>query len=729
MTSKQFNASFASALERLLDVCILTLVTISFVALAGTGKLDVISLAAVSSAILLRVYFLLRSIERQIAVVTTTKLTIAYAFIYAIDFLALSRNFISATVHLVLFLLVVKLFSVHRDRDRMYLTVISFLMLLAAAILTIDAFYLLAFIVFSSVAIATFIVMEMRRSMQSSQTVITGTKIRLARSVTGTAFVLIVAILLFTPFLFFALPRVSAGRLSQFAQQNAFTTGFGDEVTLGQIGRIQQSDAVVMRAQFDRTPPSDLKWHGTTLMNFDGRRWFNRRTEERTIFFRGSIDNTVNLLGPQARLFLDGVTNSDLVRGVGGLRNRAAQYLSFHVNLEPIGANLFFYPSRLVSIRGVASRDYLLNSNAVLTYRDEVANVVRSYSGVSLIGKPGTSDASEAMDGRMVPYLELPTMDQRVSDLAHKITSDKNTPYFKAEALESYLRTNFGYTLEMQASSDPISFFLFERKKGHCEYFASAMAVMLRTIGIPSRMVNGFRNGERSEITGSYLIRARDAHSWVEAFIPGRGWVEFDPTPSGDPPPKTFWSRVNLYIDAAREFWADWIINYDFSHQNVLAEITAVSARKTITSAWHALEQESWGFIARMQNWLSRGRQSGKYEGAPSKRTLLLLSIATTLALVGFWLRRRACRLAKLPSENVASLWLQRLIKRMARKGFVKAPAQTVTSWATSVDDELLRPKLEQFVHEYEKARFGSSQESAGRLPELYQEVEEVLKS
>jgi hypothetical protein len=253
------------------------------------------------------------------------------------------------------------------------------------------------------------------------------------------------------------------------------------------------------------------------------------------------------------------------------------------------------------------------------------------------------------------------------------------------------------------------------------------MAVMLRAIGIPSRIVNGFRNGERSDITGSYLIRARDAHSWVEAFIPGRGWVEFDPTPTGDPPPKTFWSRVNLYVDAAREFWGDWVINYDFGHQNVLAELTTTNVRSTLASAWRAMDRRYWRLIGTIQSWVQRSTHPESF--AVSGNTSLFVStVAISLAAVGLWFRRRRRTRTSLAPENAASVWLQRLLKRMARKGFAKAPAQTATSWASTVHHEPLRAKLQEFVREYEKARFGTSQESAERLPALYEEIEEVLK-
>jgi len=100
------------------------------------------------------------------------------------------------------------------------------------------------------------------------------------------------------------------------------------------------------------------------------------------------------------------------------------------------------------------------------------------------------------------------------------------------------LRHHYRYTLHLPttAPKDPLANFLFERKEGHCEYFASAMAVMLRSLAIPSRVVNGFRGGEFNDLNGQYVVRASDAHSWVEAYFPGHGWVGFDPTPASSLP-------------------------------------------------------------------------------------------------------------------------------------------------------------------------------------------------
>jgi len=131
-------------------------------------------------------------------------------------------------------------------------------------------------------------------------------------------------------------------------------------------------------------------------------------------------------------------------------------------------------------------------------------------------------------------YLQLPeNLDPRIPQLARKITATADNSYDKSIVLESYLRRNFGYTLNLSGKpgADPLAQFLFVTKAGHCEYFASAMAVMLRTLGIPSREVNGFLPGQFNDLAGDYIVRGSDAHSWVEAYFPGSGWITFDPTP------------------------------------------------------------------------------------------------------------------------------------------------------------------------------------------------------
>jgi hypothetical protein len=117
------------------------------------------------------------------------------------------------------------------------------------------------------------------------------------------------------------------------------------------------------------------------------------------------------------------------------------------------------------------------------------------------------------------------------------------------------------------------------------------MAVMLRTLHIPSRIVTGFRGGEFNDLTGQYVVRASDAHSWVEAYFPGSGWVSFDPTPAGSLPARTGWSRMQLYLDAAASFWREWIINYDASHQRALGKDATTNSRHFLDEARRWIER------------------------------------------------------------------------------------------------------------------------------------------
>ena len=142
-------------------------------------------------------------------------------------------------------------------------------------------------------------------------------------------------------------------------------------------------------------------------------------------------------------------------------------------------------------------------------------------------------------------HLLLPQVDRRMIELARSLDRGGSTTD-RARVFERYLRTNFSYTTDLlkEEVSDPLAHFLFDRKAGHCEYFASAMAVMLRVVHIPSRVVTGFQSGAYNPITGWHVLRASDAHSWVEAWIPGQGWVTFDPTPPGGSPSGKPWTTL-----------------------------------------------------------------------------------------------------------------------------------------------------------------------------------------
>jgi transglutaminase-like putative cysteine protease len=723
------------AIVRYFELSLFAMVATGFLVLAGTGKLDMFSMIVVGIALLLRARQIYWGGRFLISERMTTRLTLAYVVFYLADFWMLSRDFVQATVHLVLLVMVTKLFSVHRERDNVYLAVISFLMVLAAAILTVDTLFLAEFCLYLLLAVSTFVSMEIRRSMRSASRqnengqvrVLEGARVsgRVAKSLGRTAAVLLTGTLLLAAIMFFILPRYSGGYLSEYAVNNEFVSGFGDDVQLGQIGEIQRADNLVMHVQFDpgELPPDEMKWRGVALSLFDGHRWYNQAPVST---WRLPPDAKLQLDLPPLVQYIQGTTEDR-----GGLR---AQRLHYRVIMEPIGSRAFFLLSMPIWLKS-ETRGYSIDSLGSV-YSSSYRKPIGAYEGESEITQPGleakqalVSDIPIANSSR---YLNLPMLDPRIPQLAREITVEKQSAYARAAAIEQYLKTNYQYSLEMytEPGADPLAYFLFTRKKGHCEYFASAMAVMLRTLHIPSRIINGFRGGEYNDVSGSWVIRGRDAHSWVEAYIPGFGWTEFDPTPSAGAPPKPQGiGRIALYLDAMREFWREWIINYDFGHQETLGTSLALRLRRKFDQvrSWIRIQYETMLESARHAERSVR-RQPMRW----SLQGVLLIALFGLAGLapiaLRWWKRMRAARNTLQAPRTAATVWYERMLHLLKRHGVEHTAAQTPEEVRRSVREPQLRTRVTRFTEHYERARFGGSAEDAVKLPELYEELEEEVK-
>ena len=166
----------------------------------------------------------------------------------------------------------------------------------------------------------------------------------------------------------------------------------------------------------------------------------------------------------------------------------------------------------------------------------------RSYrvvSSISVADAPSLRSASREYPSWIsATYLQLPdTVTQRTRDLAHQIVTEAKavTVYDQAQAITTWLRRNMTYDLSIAAppsDAEPVDWFLFELKRGYCNYYASAEVVLLRSLGIPARMSVGFTQGELEFESGLYRVIERNAHAWPEVFFPDYGWVEFEPTAS-----------------------------------------------------------------------------------------------------------------------------------------------------------------------------------------------------
>ena len=713
-------APLQRAIDHYFEVAIYLLVITGFSMLAATGGLDMLSMVVVGGAFIVRGYFLARRRKLVISDRWTTPLSLAYLLFFTVDYFLFSRGFLPATVHLALFGVVIRMFSVRRERDYITLSILAFLMVLASAVLTVNSIFLFSFAAFMLMAVLTFVLMEMRRSGQSANIVARYSADpqehrRFAFALARVAPLLMVMILLGGAMLFFLIPRISAGYLGGYAFGNDLSSGFSEHVRLGQIGEIQQSNAIVMHVQIDgdATGEYELHWRGISLANFDGHSWSN--PPEQFILQRAADDSF------------------PLPRSLGAMRYGNAllpreRLIHYRVLMEPIGTNVFFLAPWARSIRG----DYRLLAGDLggAVYDFDPRHSVSRYEATSDLATALPRELRTA--GQNYPsaiaetFLSLPPLDPRIGQLAAEITKSGQNSFDKAAAIDTYLRTHYAYTLQLprRAEQDPIADFLFVRKQGHCEYFASAMAVMLRTIGIPSRVVNGFRSDEFNDVTDNYIIRAKNAHSWVEAYFPGYGWQMFDPTPGGGGGTPQGWARVGLYVDAMASFWRDWVVSYDSTHQFILGQ-TAINGTRGLWEKSRGWAREKY---ISMLHWA--GRNQNRVEHAPARWAVvgagvavLLLLLANLGRLVG-WVHERWVRAHPDKSpEQAAAMWYRKMAHAVARRGVEKTPGQTPQEFVKRIPDARLREPVSRFTAVYESARFGNSVDDAQRLPELYEEV------
>ena len=185
-------------------------------------------------------------------------------------------------------------------------------------------------------------------------------------------------------------------------------------------------------------------------------------------------------------------------------------------------------------------------------------------------GRGPTARPAPPLDAAQLErYLQLPVLAPAIPALARQVAGRSQTPAEIAGRVEAFLRTQFRYTLDIERVSqlDPLQEFLFVRRAGHCEYFAAAMAVMLRSLGVPARVVNGFQRGEWNPYGQYYIVRYYDAHSWVEAFLPDVGWVTFDPTPRATVDRRGSRTPAFLYLDSLRLQWHRYVVNWTLRDQ------------------------------------------------------------------------------------------------------------------------------------------------------------------
>ncbi|MCC6452862.1 MAG: DUF4129 domain-containing protein, partial [Acidobacteria bacterium] len=394
-----------------------------------------------------------------------------------------------------------------------------------------------------------------------------------------------------------------------------------------------------------------------------------------------------------------------------------AQLVEQEIYLEPIDTPVLFGQTKIVEVA----------SGFPALYRDGYDSLAyprtgerSSYTVVSDISRPTAEELRTdiAPYGHDVErYLELPeSYDKRIFSLAQEITSNAHNRYDKAIAVRDYLRANLGYTLEMKAGgNEPLTDFLFNVREGHCEYFATAMAIMLRTQGVATRVVNGFHGGDYNNASGVTVVRQRNAHSWVEVYFPKEDqWVTFDPTPAAGRDLNSggfvgFTGQISKYLDALETVWIQYFVAFDSHGQAAISKGLRSSASE-VNSATSAFFAEAARSLA---EWWSDIRGDSGQDARLWAIAYFLL--AAFIAIAGFILIRRTARfltkrggiwrrrfLGVNAAHPDADAILNELTELLARKGYVRAAGQTPLEFALG----LPYPEAEGITTLYNRIRF-----------------------
>lgn len=346
---------------------------------------------------------------------------------------------------------------------------------------------------------------------------------------------------------FVAFPRVSRGWAGRGETMATSVAGFSDNISLGEHGStIHANPEIVLRVEFPDGPPQSLlslHWRGRSYDRFDGIRWSRS----------------------------DGVRPSSAP--VEWYRERwGAELLTQRIYGAPLDVRVLFALHPLISVEADSRIQPMFDNVGDFFYWGSYTPI---YTARSALGSPPPDSLRRANSGFMPDrsrYLQLPRLPDRIGALADSLTRDQDNRYDKVRAVESWLKSDFGYTRELPRTVGETSLdhFLFERREGHCEYFSSAMVVLLRSVGIHARNVNGFLGGRWNDFGGYLAVTQNEAHSWVEVWFPGYGWVQFDPTPGGSSSvgATAEWSWPGrVFLDGLQHRWSKWVLDYSFDDQ------------------------------------------------------------------------------------------------------------------------------------------------------------------
>ncbi|OYT73229.1 MAG: hypothetical protein CFK52_02900 [Chloracidobacterium sp. CP2_5A] len=646
-------------IEKFFKATSYALVTGGFLTLALTGRVDAVTCILYALA-LVASWFADRPGSRlQISERVANWCVLAYLPLAILDFRYLSGSWVAPLIHFTLFVSVFKLFQIKRDRDWVFLYLLAVFEMLLAAGLTIDALFLALLFGFTLTGLAALQAFEIVRTRRAARTATRTTTFsydgRRAQAesrpvgyLLAMTFAMALLIGALSAPMFFILPRWNTGLLAQSFSEDTALTGFSDlSISLGSVESIKTDERVALRARVGAPLPPNRHWRGMVMTRFDGREW--TRPESSRRFAISQQDG---------RYILD--------------ERRPGPLTMQTLYVEPMTTGALFHcgePWFATGLRGL-SRD-----STGTFYRAERGTRLSYVIAADLTETPEEQLRADPLrydERARATFLQLPaTFDRRIAQLAREVAAAATNGYDQARAIEQYLKTRYFYTLNLERGDepDPIADFLFETRRGHCEYFASAMALMCRSLGLATRLAGGYHLGEYNEVNQTYIVRQSDAHAWVEVYFPQTGaWVEFDPTPAAAATASAnasgWLASARRYIDALRMFYIDYVIAYDAQRQRALArDAGSVAAQYQAATQQYASRYRRFfrDWVETHADWLREILEDRQL--AQSIIAWALAAGAAMLALGGYLFWRRIRRTPRLLFERWWLEWLAPLLR------------------------------------------------------------------
>ncbi len=419
---------------------------------------------------------------------------------------------------LLLILAGVKFLGTRTPRDILQIYLLGLLLLVAAAVWRFDLLYGALFALETALLISGLLFLF---AAQEGEKI----PLALARRLAFLGVLTTLGVFVLTAFYFLFLPRPQYTLFSgPFG--STVRTGLSDRVAPGEIAALQEDPSVAFRVRWLSGPrPARPYFRVYVYGNYHRGVW--------TALRKGRGGGPRSLPGPRARVEI-----------LPQVETRAL----------PVPG----YPLEVETVRGPVAEP---GPEGTVVLKREVLEP--SLWRLTVVLTPFFPAESPPEDFLRVPRRIRLSLKRLAEGLR------RSDPLETARAVEAFLRRNYTYTLSPgPPSGDPLLWFLFSSHRGHCEYFATAMVFLLRTLGIPARVVGGYAGGQWNPFGGYYLLREKDAHTWVEVWIQGKGWMPFDPTPaSGFSPRPSPFRRWRLLWDYLQFRWYYWVVEYDFLKQ------------------------------------------------------------------------------------------------------------------------------------------------------------------